>query len=139
MTGSIKMGILGGRFGKTSDPGGISGTYRMFIFYTFANLMHDMPGEIRKIAEFIDTPIDETQWESILDHCSFNYMKANATKSVPLGGAFWDGGAQTFIHKGTNDRWREVLSVGESSKYEHCAAEELDRECAHWLATGEIP
>ena len=97
-----------------------------------------MPGKIRKIAEFIETPIDETQWGSILDHFSFNYMKANATKSVPFGGVFWDGGAQTFIHKGTNGRWREDLSEEESFKYEHCAAEELDRECAHWLATGEI-
>lgn len=104
----------------------------------FENLKHDMPGEIRRIAEFIETPIDETQWESILRHCSFDYMKANATKCVPLGGAFWDGGAQTFIHKGTNGRWREVLSLEESSRYEHRAAEELDRECANWLATGEI-
>jgi aryl sulfotransferase len=33
-----------------------------------------MPGEIRKIAEFIETPIAETQWGSILDHCSFDYI-----------------------------------------------------------------
>jgi len=104
----------------------------------FANLKHDMPGEIRKIAEFIETPIDETQWESILRHCSFDYMKENSAKSAPLGGDFWDGGAQSFIHKGTNGRWREILSAQESAKYEHRAAEELDRECAHWLATGEI-
>ena len=104
----------------------------------FANLKRDMPGEIRKIAEFIEIPIDEARWESILLHCSFDYMKANATKSVPLGGAFWDGGAKTFIHKGTNGRWREVLREEESSKYEQRAAKELDPECAHWLATGEI-
>lgn len=104
----------------------------------FANLKHDMPGEIRKIAEFIETPIDETQWEFILRHCSFDYMKENSAKSAPLGGDFWDGGAQSFIHKGTNGRWREILSAQESAKYEHRAAEELDRECAHWLATGEI-
>ena len=104
----------------------------------FSNLKSDMPGEIRRIAEFIETPIDETKWESILFHCSFDYMKANATKSVPLGGAFWDGGAQTFIHKGTNGRWRDVLQNKDVLKYEHCAAKELDKECAHWLATGEI-
>ena len=104
----------------------------------FANLKSDMPGEIRRLAEFIETPIDEAKWERILRHCSFDYMKANATKSVPLGGAFWDGGAQTFIHKGMNGRWREVLSEEEASKYERRAAEELDNECAQWLATGEI-
>ena len=45
-----------------------------------------MPGEIGRIATFIETPIDETKWEKILRHCSFDYMKARATKSVPLGG-----------------------------------------------------
>ena len=58
----------------------------------FANLKRDLPGEIRRVAEFIDTPIDEARWESIVTHCSFDYMKTNATKSVPLAGAFWDGG-----------------------------------------------
>ena len=63
-------------------------------------LKDDMPGEIRRIAAFLEIPIDEATWEAILEHCSFDYMKANATASVPLGGAFWDGGAETFIHKG---------------------------------------
>ena len=97
-----------------------------------------MPAEIRRVAEFIETPIDEARWEAILRHCSFDYMKANATKSVPLGGAFWDGGAQSFIHKGMNGRWRDVLSAEESSKYQQRAVEELDSECVRWLATGEI-
>lgn len=108
-------------------------------FIHFANLKTDMPGEIRKIAAYIETPIDEEKWESILLHCSFDYMKANATKSVPLGGAFWDGGAQSFIHKGTNGRWRDILEKDESLKYEVRATEELGEECAHWLATGEMP
>ena len=65
----------------------------------FANLKRDMPGEIRNIAEFPGITVDEAEWESILLHCSFDYTKANATRSVPLGGAFWNGGAQIFMHK----------------------------------------
>jgi len=57
---------------------------------------------------------------------------------VPLGGIFWDGGAQTFVHKGTNGRWREVLTPDESQKYEQLALQNLDEACAHWLATGSI-
>ena len=106
-------------------------------FVHFTNLKRDMPGEIRRIAEFLKIPVNEEKWESILLHCSFDYMKANATKSVPLGGAFWDGGAQTFIHKGINGRWHDVLQKDEILKYEHRAEQELGPECAHWLATGE--
>lgn len=105
----------------------------------FANLKADMPGEIRRIAEFLAIPVDQSKWEKILLHCTFDYMKANAAKSVPLGGAFWEGGAETFIHKGTNGRWREILSAEQIRQYEKRAMAELGAECAHWLASGELP
>jgi aryl sulfotransferase len=103
----------------------------------FADLKKDMSGQIRKIAEFLNIPIDDSKWDAILEHCSFDYMKANATKSVPLGGAFWDGGAKQFIHKGVNGRWRDTLTQEESAKYEELAASELDPDCVRWLTHGE--
>lgn len=107
-------------------------------FVHFADLKANMPQEIRKIAKFLDVQIDEKNWQNILQHCSFDYMKKNATKSVPLGGVFWDGGAETFIHKGLNGRWRDKLSPEDIAKYEAKAAEELGEDCAHWLATGQF-
>ncbi len=104
----------------------------------FGQLKVDMGREIRRVATFLEISIDESKWDAILEHCSFDYMKKNATKSVPLGGLFWDGGAQTFINKGTNGRWRDLLSAEESEKYERMARAELGEECAHWLATGEF-
>ena len=105
----------------------------------FANLKADMPGEIRSIAEFLDIPIDESNWDAIVEHCGFDYMKANATKSVPLGGAFWEGGAQTFVHKGNNGRWRDILTAEDSARYEAKVVAELGEDCARWLATGQRP
>lgn len=104
----------------------------------FNALKQDMPGEIRRIAHFLDIPIDETRWQGIIEHCSFDYMKQHATKSTPLGGVFWDGGAQSFIHKGSNGRWRDLLSEAESRGYDERAVRELGPTCARWLATGEI-
>lgn len=103
----------------------------------FQQLKDDMPGEIRKIAEFLDIPIDPLSWDSILEHCSFDYMKKHSTKSVPLGGAFWDGGSETFIHKGENGRWTDTLSKEDSEFYENMAIEKLGQECADWLRTGK--
>ena len=96
-----------------------------------------MPGQIRSIAKFLDIPIDESRWDAIVEHCSFDWMKKNARKSVPLGGAFWDAGAEVFIHKGVNGRWRDTLTAEESAEYEQRARAELGDECARWLATGE--
>ncbi|MBT8139250.1 MAG: sulfotransferase domain-containing protein [Gammaproteobacteria bacterium] len=103
----------------------------------FANLKRDMPGEIRRIASFINVDINEALWPDILQHCSFDYMKAHATPSVPLGGAFWEGGAQTFINQGVNGRWRELLGKADIEKYEFTAARKLSADCARWLASGD--
>ena len=104
----------------------------------FSNLKKDMPKEILRIAEFLDIETNEEKWHDILHHCSFDYMKTNATPSVPLGGAFWDGGAEQFIYKGVNGRWRESLNSDEINKYDNLALKELGKECATWLTTGDI-
>jgi len=103
----------------------------------YARLKADMGSEIRRLAAFLEISIDEERWPAILEHCSFDYMKAHATKSVPLGGAFWDGGAETFVYRGTNGRWRDQLTQTDVNAYEARARQELGEACAHWLATGE--
>ena len=107
------------------------------LFLHFNQLKLDLPGQIRRIAAFLEIDIDEANWSAILKHCSFEYMKAYATKSTPLGGIFWDEGAKVFINKGTNGRWRDTLTTDDVAAYEQSALEQLGAECAHWLATGE--
>ena len=102
----------------------------------FSDLKRDLPGEARRLADFLGIPVAEARWGKILEHCSFDWMKKHATRSVPLGGAFWDGGAETFIHKGVNGRWAEVLTAAEVAEYEARAERELGQECARWLAVG---
>lgn len=104
----------------------------------FADIKQDMPREIRRIAAFLDIPIDEARWEVIVEHCSFDYMKAHAAASAPLGGACWDGGAETFVNKGTNGRWRDTLSAEECAAYERRALAELGPDCGGWLRTGSV-
>ncbi|MEO5916347.1 MAG: sulfotransferase domain-containing protein [Luteolibacter sp.] len=106
------------------------------MFIHFADLKQDMPAEIRRIAAFLEIPINEARWEAILEQCSFDWMKKNATKTVPLGGAFWDAGAEVFINKGVNGRWRDCLTEEECADYEKRAETELGAGCARWLANG---
>lgn len=105
----------------------------------FADLKRDMPAEIRRIADFLEIPIDEDRWPDIVEHCSFAWMKKNAAKTVPLGGAFWDGGAEVFINKGENGRWTTTLTDEENAQYEKMAVSELGSECVRWLMSGERP
>lgn len=96
----------------------------------------DMPGQIRNIAAHLQIPIDESRWPAILKHCSFDYMRDYGDKTVPLGGAIFEGGAKTFINKGTNGRWRDVLTTQDCQRYEDMARRELGEECAQWLLSG---
>jgi aryl sulfotransferase len=102
----------------------------------FADLKRDMPRQMRDIAASLDIPIDESRWADIVEYCSFDWMKKNATKSVPLGGAFWDAGAEVFINQGVNGRWVDMLTAEEVQEYENRAEKELGRDCACWLAMG---
>jgi aryl sulfotransferase len=104
----------------------------------FDVLKKHMPEEIRRIAAFLEIPIDESRWDLIVEHCTFDWMKEHGEKVVPLGGAAWKGGVKTFINKGTNGRWRETLTETESAEYEAQALAEVGPECARWLATGEM-
>ncbi len=103
----------------------------------FEDLRRDLPAQMRRIAAFLDIPIDEARFPTMVEHCGFDWMKANAAKAAPLGGAFWDGGAEQFINKGTNGRWRDVLTPEDNQRYEAMARARLGDECAAWLATGQ--
>lgn len=102
----------------------------------FNDLKRDLPGSIAEIADFLAIPRKADTFQKIVDHCTFDYMKAHAEQIVPLGGMLWEGGAQTFIHKGTNGRWQGTLTPAEVEAYEARAIKELGKDCAHWLAGG---
>jgi aryl sulfotransferase len=103
----------------------------------FSNLKRDMPTEIRRVAAFLEIDIEEATWQTILEHCSFAYMKAHADQSIPFRGDIFKEGGESFMHKGVNGRWRDILSAADVAAYEQTAREKLGGECARWLSTGE--
>lgn len=104
----------------------------------YASLKRDLPGQMRRIARFLDIPVEKDAWPAIIEHCSFDYMKRNAEDVTPLGGVVFEGGAKSFINQGTNGRWRDQLTTEDCAAYEARAVAELGRDCAEWLATGEM-
>jgi len=108
----------------------------------FNNLKADLPAEIRRIARFLDIPLDEALVPKMVEHCGIDYMRktaaSNAQADAQLKKAFNDG-ANSFFNKGTNGRWRDVLSAAEIARADEVAAANLTPDCAHWLKTGELP
>jgi aryl sulfotransferase len=108
------------------------------LFVHFNNLKADLEGEIRRIAEFLEIEVADEQWSAIVEHCSFDYMRREF-KKIELLEKFFRHGGETFINKGTNGRWRDVLSAREIEQCDEQAAQHLTSDCAHWLRTGELP
>jgi aryl sulfotransferase len=105
-------------------------------FFHYNDLLQDPEGEMRRLADYLEIDVPESAWPRILEATSFSGMKSNAEHYAPSGGAFWKGGAKTFINKGTNGRWREVLSDEELAQYDAACERALTPECRHWLEHG---
>lgn len=103
----------------------------------FNRLKADLDGEMRALADFLEVDIPADKWPDVVEHCTFDWMKANAEKMAPLGGLIFEGGAGKFINKGSNGRWKDVLTPADSLAYEQMAVEKLGPDCARWLMTGE--
>jgi aryl sulfotransferase len=107
------------------------------LFVHYADLLTDLEGGMRRVADFLEIEVPESAWPTVVRNCTFAEMKAHGTKYMPVGAdTIFKGGADTFFHKGTNNRWREVLSKEELSQYNVAAARAMKPECRRWLENG---
>ena len=81
---------------------------RNVLLVHFNDLKSDLDGEMRRIAAFIGAEIDPRHWPDQVARCTFDAMKLRASEIGHFERNFV-GGGESFLHKGTNDRWRDVL------------------------------
>lgn len=106
------------------------------LFVHFNDLLADPQGEIGRVARFLDVPRSEEEIAEVARAASFTTMKANAEQLMGSVDGVWRGGAGTFIFKGTNGRWKEVLRDDELELYAEAAARVLTPEGTAWLERG---
>jgi aryl sulfotransferase len=104
----------------------------------FADLKTDLPGQMRNLATWLGIEVAEQRWPAILDYCSIEHMRILARRNEILLHIFKQGG-DTFIHKGTNGRWRDVLTLEDDAFCDATLARNLSADCGRWLATGRMP
>ena len=106
------------------------------LFIHFNDLLADLDGQMRLIANYLNIEINEAVWPTLVDKATFKTMKENATNLIAGGGEFLLGGAQQFINKGTNGRWQGVLTKKELNLYEEAVTKQLSPESKQWLEFG---
>lgn len=106
-------------------------------FAHYQDLTNDLDGEMRRIADVLNIVVPEEHWASVVTAAKFETVKKNPEKVLADRVNFsFRGGAQTFINKGTNGRWRDVLSKEELALYDAAADRVLSHECRLWLENG---
>jgi aryl sulfotransferase len=60
-------------------------------------------------------------------------MRRHSDRYVPCGGRLWKGGAASFLYRGTNGRWRGVLSAEQLEAYDRVSRDALSPACHAWL------
>ena len=104
--------------------------------FHYSDMLADTEREIRRMAAFLEIEVPDTAWDGIVKAVSFAEMKQKGELYAPGGGKLWKGGADTFLHKGTNERWRDVLSDDELAQYDAACNRTLTGECRQWLEQG---
>jgi len=62
--------------------------------------------------------VPDAKWPMLVENATFEAMKRDGDLLLPETAMIFEGGSQTFINKGTNDRWRDVLTSAEIAQYE---------------------
>jgi aryl sulfotransferase len=105
------------------------------LFVHYNDLLADLEAEMRRVAEFLDVPVDVQQWSRHVERCTFASMKARSNEIADFETHFV-GGAETFLYKGSNGRWREVLTADELVVFDRRCEELLPSEATAWTTSG---
>jgi aryl sulfotransferase len=105
------------------------------LFTHYNDLQADLEGQMRRVAAFLGIGIDERRWPAQVESCTFESMKKRSGEIADFD-AHFVGGADAFLYKGNNGRWREVLDADELGRFERRAHELLPSEAIAWTMLG---
>ena len=104
----------------------------------YADLKADLEGEMRRIAEFLKIDVPAAAWPDLVEAASFEAMKRNSAQIGPAWDRGFTGGLNAFLAKGTNARWRDVLTPDDVTRFDERARRELSPGLGHWLKDGRL-
>ena len=102
------------------------------LFVHFNDLLADLHTEVIRIAEFLNIEVSPDEVEAVAHATTFKNMKTNADKLLPSTKR-----PDLFLNKGTNDRWRGILTDTDLLLYKEARLRAIsmgvDEACLTWL------
>ncbi|MGE0684554.1 MAG: sulfotransferase domain-containing protein [Candidatus Binatia bacterium] len=134
--------------GSQGDPGAsffhVENTYweardqpNMLLVH-YNDLKTDLEGEMRRVAAYLGIEIADSLWPELIQAAGFKTMQAQGDVLLPHAKHAWNGGAARFFNKGTNGRWRNVVSPSDLTRYEEAIDVHFPPDLAYWIEKGRL-
>ena len=110
------------------------------ILLRYEDLLDDLEGQMRYIADRLGLAIAETVWPDLVEAATFESMKVRAGELAAE--ASHDGfynDRDRFFHQGSTGQWRRVISDNELSRYAARVAECAPADLAAWIHRPPLP
>lgn len=102
----------------------------------YNNLKADLPGEIARMAAFLGIEIEPDLLARLVEAAGLSAMRRDAGRLTPDIDEVFEGGAERFLHRGTNRRWAGIYRPEDLALYEEKVRTALPPDCARWLEEG---
>lgn len=106
------------------------------LLFHYSDMLADLSGQVSRLAEYIGIELDDEELERIVDAARFDQMKKAFKPMDEMMRSAFKGGSDSFIFKGTNGRWRDVLEADDLALYEDAKRRVLTPDSAAWLENG---
>jgi aryl sulfotransferase len=91
---------------------------------------------MRRVSAFLDIPVDEEAWPSLVKAARFSEMRAPADALMPHLKRSRTDGAQVYFHTGANGRWREVPTPDDLAACDAKVRGKFTPALAAWIQGG---
>ena len=102
----------------------------------YGDLKADLDGEMRRISAFLDIPVDEAIWPSLVEAATFEAMKRDGDSLLAGMERGFEGGHKSFLHKATNGRWQGAVDEADLARYRAKIEAALSPALIAWLEGG---
>jgi len=104
----------------------------------FNDLKADLAGEIGRISEFLEIDTPAATLAEIAAAAEFAAMKAHGADLLPTVQIMFDRGHDRFLNKGTNGRWKDVLTNEDLARFDALAHAKFTPAARAWIEGGRL-
>jgi aryl sulfotransferase len=108
------------------------------LFVHYDDLQADLTGEMRRIANFLDIDITDSELSRMAGSASFDSMRKNAEVLIPEMAKNFEGGALRLVNKGQSGRWRGIYDESDVELFDGKLRSAVPDAYADWLISGRI-